>query len=55
MYTTAQDAAAIESGNEEVDPLANEAVTEAREVGISIKHLTKIYGHVSTLIAAVCT
>ena len=43
-----QDAAATESGGEDLDPLANEAVTDDLEVGISINHLTKIYGRVST-------
>ena len=37
----------LEGDLEELDPLANEAVTDDLEVGISIKNLTKIYGKVT--------
>ena len=37
---------ADEGDAEDIDPLAHEVVTGDVEEGISIKHLTKIYGNV---------
>ena len=41
-----QGALDVEGDLDDLDPLANEAVADDLEVGISIQNLTKIYGKV---------